>query len=376
MPPAPPTVVFAMRYPDDIGLVWASMARIYDAVAARLGGGTRCLIAHPKRTDTPVVTPTRLVPVVADLYTDPFERAVTEMLATERVQVAVYFGCDPQAIDLAALRRLGIKTVNYDQDSYAPVHQPLVKRWAKLFVRRVLRRNLFDLYLANADHQREFLIRHAALPPGRVRTVYNGVDPDRFAPGRPPDPAALGLPATDQYVVAVCQARPEKRIDRLIYAATDLFRRRPTAAVTFVHVGDGPALGDWQRLAESQGLAGRFVFAGVRHEVAPYHRLATVFAHTAERESFGFAVAEAMATGKPVVAIRSPGPAELLAGGECGAIVPAGDPARLADALDRYLSNPDLCAAAGAAGRARVLQKYTLGRQADELTAAIRSVLR
>lgn len=375
MPTAPPTVTFAMRYPDDIGLVWASMARIYDAVAGRLGETARCLIAYPQLTGHPVYAPSRLTPVGADLYGNPFPGSVREVLTTERVRVVVYFGCDPRTVDLGALRRAGVRTIDYDQNSYPADRQPVVKRLAKLVVRRVLQRDLHDLYLANADHQREFLIRHAALPPGRVRTVRNGVDPDRFAPGPPPDPAGLGVPVTDQYVVAVCQARPEKRIDLLIEAAATLFGRRPAASVTFVHVGDGPSLGDWRQRADARGLAGRFVFAGVRHEVAPYHRLATVFAHTAARESFGFAVAEAMASGKPVVATDSPGPAELLAGGGCGAIIPPGDAARFADALDRYLSDPDLRTAAGTAGRKRIVETYTLARQADELAAAVRSVL-
>ncbi len=373
-----PSIVFAMRYPDNIGVVWASMGRIYDAVAERLAGSYCSVIAYPQLTGMAVYQPDHLRPVSLDLYdtSAKYRDAIRQFLDAEQVRAIVYFGCDPSTIDLAFVRAGGIRTINYDQDSYPVTTSQPIWKWAtKAITRRVLQRNIHDLYVANADHQRQFLLRHAALPPGRVAIVANGVDPIRFSPGPMPNPVELGLPVARQYVVSVCQARPEKRIDFLIEIAAEYAKRYPTAGATFVHVGDGPALADWIAKANALGLGDRFAFAGGQTNVAPFHRLASVYAHCAERESFGFAVAEAMATGVPVVAADSPGPAELLCGGVGGVIVPQNQSVSFVEAIHKYLSNDQLRTETGAAGRKRIEQKYTLDRQADELATAILSVI-
>jgi len=369
-----PSIVFAMRYPDNIGVVWASMGRIYDAVAKRLAGSHRSVIAYPQLTGTAVYKPNCLQPVSLDLYDNSakYRETIRQFLDAEQVCAIVYFGCDPSTIDLASVRAGGVRTINYDQDSYPVATSQPTWKWAtKAITRRLLQRNIHDLYVANADHQRQFLLRHAVLPPGRVKIVVNGVDPVRFSPGPMPNPTELGVRAARQYVVSVCQARPEKRIDFLIEIATEYAKRYPTADATFVHVGDGPALAGWIAKANALGLGDRFVFAGGQTNVAPFHRLASVYAHCAERESFGFAVAEAMATGVPVVAANSPGPAELLSGGIGGVIVPQNQSVSFVDAIHKYLSNDQLRTETGAAGRERIEQKYTLNRQADELATAI-----
>ncbi len=373
-----PTIVFAMRYPDNIGVVWASMGRVCDAVAERLADRFCSQIAYPILTGQAVYQPAHLQAVSRDLYdTSAIHReSILQFLDAEQVRAIVYFGCDPSTIDLSFIRLGGVRTINYEMDSYpVAITQPVWKWALKAINRRFLQRNIHDLYVANANHQRRFLLRHAVLPAGRVQTVVNGVDPVRFSPGPMPDPVELGLPVARQYVVSVCQARSEKRIDFLIEIAAVYAKRYPAAGVTFVHVGDGPALAEWIAKANALGLGDRFVFAGGQTNVAPFHRLASVYAHCAERESFGLAVAEAMATGVPIVAADSPGPAELLAGGIGGVIVPQNQCGSFVDAIHKYLRNDRLRAETGAAGRKRIKENYTLDRQADELAAAILRVI-
>ena len=73
-----------------------------------------------------------------------------------------------------------------------------------------------------------------------------------------------------------------------------------------------------------------------------------VFAFSTSRhEGFGIALIEAMAAGLPVVASDVPACREVLADGAAGVLVPAGDPARLADALCDLLGSEDERAAVG-----------------------------
>jgi glycosyltransferase involved in cell wall biosynthesis len=73
-------------------------------------------------------------------------------------------------------------------------------------------------------------------------------------------------------------------------------------------------------------------------------------------------VLEAMATALPVVATAVGGTPEVVADGETGLLVPAGDPAALAAALGAFLADPAKAAAFGQAGRARVEAHFAEAR--------------
>jgi glycosyltransferase involved in cell wall biosynthesis len=73
-------------------------------------------------------------------------------------------------------------------------------------------------------------------------------------------------------------------------------------------------------------------------------------------EPFGTVVCEAMSRGKAVIGTRPGGHADMIVDGETGFLVPAGDVAALATAMQRLISDPDLRERFGAAGRVRAQQ--------------------
>lgn len=81
------------------------------------------------------------------------------------------------------------------------------------------------------------------------------------------------------------------------------------------------------------------------------------------REPFGLVLIEAMAIGVPVVATRIDGPQEIVASGT-GLLVELDDPGSLAEKILELACDPDRREAMGAAGRARVEQRFTLETQA------------
>ena len=73
-------------------------------------------------------------------------------------------------------------------------------------------------------------------------------------------------------------------------------------------------------------------------------------------------VIEAMLTGLPVVATRIRGPREQVEDGSTGLLVPPRDVPALAAALGRLVSEPELRARMGQAGRDRALARYDEAR--------------
>lgn len=133
-------------------------------------------------------------------------------------------------------------------------------------------------------------------------------------------------PPADGPVLAVGRLVPEKGFDVLIRAAAK-------AAVRVVIVGDGGQEPVLRALADELGADVTFAGPVAPDELGPHYRAARLVAVPSHREGFGLVAAEALASGRAVVASSVGGLAQVVADGVTGHLVPAGDVAALADAL-------------------------------------------
>jgi glycosyltransferase involved in cell wall biosynthesis len=227
-------------------------------------------------------------------------------------------------------------------------------------LRRRLSRALDQVTLARVDALvgvSEYVrAREAArfgLPPGRTRVIYNGVDVGRFTTDKTPSASgALRL-------LCVAQLVPEKGVQVLLRALT----LTQTQHFTLKVAGYGRMEGELQALTRELGLADRVEFLGMRDDVHALLREADVFVHPAIwEEAFGLTVTEGMASGCGVIATRGGGIPEIIDDGQDGLLVPRGDAAALARAIDRLAQDPALRARLGAAGRLKVERAFGLAR--------------
>ena len=197
------------------------------------------------------------------------------------------------------------------------------------------------------------LQRRFGLPPHRAVTVYGGVDTERFRPAvTPPAPAA------HLRITVVAALIREKGIDVLLRALSGGGLGKWRLRI----VGDGPDLPRLRQLAVDPVLADNVEFLGLRDDVDEILRDTDIMVHPAVwQEALGYTVLEGMASGCAVVATRTGGIPELIRDGVNGVLVPPGDVEALREAL-RQLERPELRATLGAAGRATVVERFTLGR--------------
>lgn len=177
---------------------------------------------------------------------------------------------------------------------------------------------------------RRELIDQFRIPPGCVVNLgTNAVMSDRRLAQ-----LAKDEPRRRDRVVAVGRLSPEKSFDQLIKA----FAAVPCELVI---LGEGPDRARLQALVEDLGLADRVRLPGHSSDPLAEVRRAAVFVSSSRYEGFGNAIVEALACGTPVVATDVPhGPAEILAGGRYGTLVPHGYTGRLADAIRNALHAP------------------------------------
>jgi glycosyltransferase involved in cell wall biosynthesis len=99
-----------------------------------------------------------------------------------------------------------------------------------------------------------------------------------------------------------------------------------------------------------------------------------VFVMSSLWEGFGLVFLEAMSAGVPVLATRVSGVPEVVVDGETGILVPPREERPLAEAMLRLARDPELRAALGRAGRARVRARFGLDRMVDETLEVYRSL--
>ena len=202
---------------------------------------------------------------------------------------------------------------------------------------------------------------------GRVQVIPNAVDPTRF-------PAAIQPThrVHDAFTVGFLGGlRPWHGLALLAEAFALFHARRPSSRLLVV--GDGPERADFESALSRHGV--RYVteltgavapdrvpglLASMDAAVAPY----------APQSQFYFSplkVYEYMAAGLPVVASRVGQVAETIRHGETGLLCPPGDPACMAEALERLAADPTLRARLGTEARRRVVGDHTWSGVAERI---------
>lgn len=124
----------------------------------------------------------------------------------------------------------------------------------------------------------------------------------------------------------------------------DAFSRlAPNLAATLCILGDGALRDELEQLVVRHSLQGRVLLPGFKVQTAPWYARADLFVLSSRHEGFGNVIVEALEHGVPVVSTDCPtGPREILCDGEYGRLVPVGDAAALAEAMQAALSeSPD-----------------------------------
>jgi len=265
----------------------------------------------------------------------------------------------------------------------SPWIRPLKRRVDRLLPRQREHRALLSQQYADNGQILVALSQRAAadfqeihgVPPERIRTVYNGVDTQRFSPEhrfqhRRAVRRWLGVDRQTTLALIVAHNFRLKGVHTLLRAMSRLVAEGKSVHLAVV---GGKHLSGWRRMARRFGVGNAVRFVGAVDDPVPFYAAADFYVHPTFYDMCSLVVLEAAASGLPVITTRNNGVSELLTDGVEGLLVsdPADDEG-LAERM-RILFDHRLREQMGSAARQMALN-HTLERNVDEMLAVYEEV--
>ena len=245
-----------------------------------------------------------------------------------------------------------------DRGLYLSPMQLRVQRWICRLASRVL---------VNATAVKQWLVNDG-FPASRITVIPNGVDLSRFNGGANPLDVrrSLGVPDQTPLVGVVSRLHRLKGIEDFLDASAMVASRHPSAR--FLVIGQPSPVDNVAYLEEliararQLGIGDRVTFTGLRSDVPALLSALNVSVMPSLNEALSNVLLESMAAGAPVVATDVGGTTEALRDGHSGLLIPPSDPAAMALAIDRLLSNPSLARSFGQSAKHVIAETFSLDR--------------
>jgi glycosyltransferase involved in cell wall biosynthesis len=244
---------------------------------------------------------------------------------------------------LAVKKRTGLPYVvtahgsdvpNFNPNRFKRMHRMLAPIW-----RRVV--DEANCIISPSRHLSALIRRSDGA--ARIQQIPNGIDPGQYRPDR----------TRVKRILVVSRLFERKGVQHLLRALDGLELDHEVEIV-----GTGPYLPALKSMAARLDVPAHFRgwLDGASPELRELYETSNIFVFTSESENFPMVLLEAMAAGAAIITTRGGGCQEVV--GDAALLVEPGDPVGLRDTLVRLMRDPELCRRLGAAGRARMEQKF------------------
>lgn len=216
-----------------------------------------------------------------------------------------------------------------------------------------------DFVVANSNSIYRELIDVDGVAASRVATIYNGVDTERFRPGKRELRKQYGWNEENVVFGMVANFIPYKRHTDFISAAAIIAKSNPNAR--FVMAGEDRGILDaLRRQIRDSGLEPLFtVIPGTREPERLYPPL-DVYVCTSQTEGLSNVLLEAGACALPIIATRVGGNPEIVVDGYNGFLVPPAVPEVIAAKALQLSVNSELRGIMGNRGQQRVTSQFSI----------------
>ncbi|MBN2208836.1 MAG: glycosyltransferase family 4 protein [Candidatus Coatesbacteria bacterium] len=269
-----------------------------------------------------------------------------------------------------------------------PLGRSLLHKWAL---------GSADAFVAVSNAVKETLENHPFIDASKVRTIWNGIDVEKFVPdGTRSLREQLGVEENEPLVGILGDISPHKGQEAFVKAALLLgsgggacpalrptiqgaASNTPTMGAKFVVAGpckakNRPYLERLVSVVKTEGLSSHVRFIDRVSDMPDAMRSLDVMVLASEAEPFGLVTVEAMACGCAVIATRSGASSEIVTDRRDGLLVKPGSHEAIADAIEALLKDEALRTRLCEQARQTAVQKFTLTRNIDEIEGLFREL--
>jgi len=296
-------------------------------------------------------------------------RAIAELIERHNIDlVHAHMGRDYLVAALARRRAPAAKLI-LTRHHYLPLRRNAVHRWLLGDAAAII---------AVSESVRLSVIERLALPPARVRTIPNWIDPERFHPLDREEARALFQVRANLVVACIGQISEAKGQEEFVHAAGRVDQVRTD--VEFLIVGEEkgeekPFTKHLIKLAQGFGHKSRLRFLGHVEHIPELLAAADVVVVPSWDEGFSLVTLEALAARRAVVASKTGGIPDIVKHSETGLLFPPRDAKALTEKLLWLLSDAPLRDRLGAQGQKDVYTRFGRDQIIDRIEALYLEVL-
>ena len=254
-------------------------------------------------------------------------------------------------------------------------HYPDQRRAKRVLANKVLLRGS-DRVTAVGAFVKQALEDNEGIAPGRVRVVYNGIDPDEHGP----DPAArvkvrqeLQVGPDEPVILQVARFHSVKDHATALRGFAVALTQHPDALL--VLVGDGPERPRIEALIKELGIGHRTRLMGVRGDVPRLMAAGDLFMLSSLSEGISVTLLEAMGAELPIVATDVGGNGEVVEHMRTGLLSPREDHQALGENISVILGDRSMARKMGQAGIEKLHKQFTQNKMHESYAGIYREML-
>ena len=209
------------------------------------------------------------------------------------------------------------------------------------------------------------LVSKGGLNESQTRTIYNGVDLQKYESTPRPEKIEGVRPSADVFIF-ICVARlVEVKGHNVLFDAFEKLVSQDLP-VKLLLAGDGPLMESYSNRVKARHLDQSVSFLGQRSDVVELLKFSDCFVLVSESEGLSCSIIEAMAAGLPVIATNVGGNPELIDSGYNGCLVAVGDVDSISRQMAAMVNNRVRAGEMGQASKAKVLKKFSIETMVGE----------
>lgn len=225
-----------------------------------------------------------------------------------------------------------------------------------------------QIIVGTADRKQQ-IIRELGIIPEKILVVNAGIDVEKFNVKQVQiNYLKNSLPSIkgNKIITIIGRLSEEKGHIYLIRAA-EVLKNKGFENLKFIIIGDGPLLSELKQVVKEKNMSKNFVFYGQTNHIPEILQDTDIAVLPALHDNMAYAILEALAMSKPVIATNVGGIPEVITNLETGLLIPPKDHMSLATAIEFLLENETKAIEMAIKGESLIRNDFTLQQHVDSI---------